>query len=164
MASSSSKLRKVVAGVPGQPVELYREPVTTPGLVPRYLKRATVDAYPLIEVMQRFLAHMSPGSGSAATIEGIVALVALYKVIAPVWRYATDLFLRSLTSRISIPEHDPVAQEILQWVAAEVVNKSRLSTRATVMTGDISRLGPELYSYIPGIMSRMLSMSKVERR
>jgi chaperone BCS1 len=164
MALSSSKLRKVVAAAPGQPVELYREPVTTPGLVPSHLKRATADANPLIEVLQRFLVHVNPGSGSAANIEKLVALVALYKVVSPVLRYATDLFLRLLTSRISIPEHDPVAQEIIQWVAAEVVNKSRLSTSATVMTGDMSRFGADMFGYIPGAMSRKLSMSKVQPR
>ncbi|KAL1612379.1 hypothetical protein SLS60_000605 [Paraconiothyrium brasiliense] len=130
-------------------VELYREPVTTPGLVPSHLKRATADAHPLIEVIQRFLAHVQPGSG--ANIEKVVALLALYKVIAPVWRYAKDLFLRSLTSRISIPEYDPVAQDIIQWVSAEVINKSPLSTSATVMTGDIARFGAEMYGgYFPG--------------
>lgn len=150
---------KGVKAAHGQPLELYREPLTTPGLVPSHLKRATADANPIIEVIQRSLAHAHLGSG--ATIEKLVALVALYKIVSPVWRYAKDLFLRSFTSRISISEFDPVAQEIIQWVSAEVVNKSLLSTSATVMTGEMSRYGvPEPFGYLPGGMSRTLSPSR----
>ncbi|KAK7179138.1 hypothetical protein DPSP01_012211 [Paraphaeosphaeria sporulosa] len=135
---------KAVEASDGRQVELYREPLTTPGLVPTHLKRATADANPIIEVIQRFLAHAQPGSG--ATIEKLVGLVALYKVVSPVWRFVKDLFLRSLTSRISISEYDPVAQEIIQWVSAEVVNKGLLSTSATVMTGDMSLyMVPDVY-------------------
>ncbi|KAL5389090.1 hypothetical protein PMIN02_007484 [Paraphaeosphaeria minitans] len=139
---------KAVKASHGQQVELYREPLTTPGLVPTHLKRATADANPIIEVIQRFLAHAQPGTG--ATIEKFVALVALYKVVSPVWRFVNDLCLRSFTSRISISEHDPVAQEIIQWVSAEIVSKSLLSTSATVVTGDMSLYGvPDMYSGMP---------------
>ncbi|KAF2441763.1 P-loop containing nucleoside triphosphate hydrolase protein [Karstenula rhodostoma CBS 690.94] len=149
---------KPVKAARGQQVELYREPLTTPGLVPSYMKRAIADAIPMIEVVQRFLARVQPGSG--ATIEKFVALVALYKVVWPVWSYAKIIFLRSFTSRISISEHDPVAQEIIQWVSAEVVNKGLLSTSATVMTGDMGRFGAEAYGLHPGGMSQLRGQSK----
>jgi len=153
----------------GKQVELYREPVTTPGVVPSHLKRATVDANPFIEVAQRFLIHIKPGSG--ASIEKLVALVALYKVVSPVWRYIKELALRLLTSRISIPEYDPVAQEVIQWVSAQVINKSRLSTSATVVTGitpDTARYVQEMYGglggYLAGGKSRTSSVLKLHSR
>jgi chaperone BCS1 len=145
----------------GKQVELYREPLTTPGLIPSHLKRATADANPIVEVIQRFLAQVQPGSG--ATIEKVVALVALYKVIAPVCHYVKECFLHSFTSSISVSEYDPAAQEIIQWVAAEVVNKSYLSTSATVMTGDMGRgaMMPDTFGrYLPPGMPRMLLLSR----
>lgn len=159
MVSKASKAfgtpAKIVAMDPAhtqqqqQEVALYREPVTTPGLVPSHLKRATADAFPLIEVVQRFLFHVNPGTG--ASIEKLVALVALYKVASPVWYYVKELILHSLTSRISISESDPVAFEVIQWLSTEVISKSRLTTSATVATGDLSRYGAEAYGgYFPG--------------
>lgn len=112
-------------------VTLYREPITTPGLIPLHLKQATVAEIPVIEVVQRFISHLKLGSG--ATVENFLALVALFKVVKPAWRYLKDLFLRFFGSRVSIPETDPVAQEIIQWMSTEVIDKT-ITTTATMVS------------------------------
>ena len=87
---------------------LFKGPTTTPGLIPLHLKKATAADIPIIEIVQRFISHLKLGSG--ASVEKFIALVALFKVVKPAWRYLKD-FLRFFGSRISIPETDPVAQD-----------------------------------------------------
>ncbi|KAJ4294243.1 hypothetical protein N0V90_007933 [Kalmusia sp. IMI 367209] len=129
-----------------QQLTLYREPLDTPGLVPSHLKRATTDANPIIEILQRFLSHLTPGSG--ATIEKFVALIALYKALSPVWGLAKDFVLRSLTSHVSISEFDPVAQDIFLWVSSQVINKG-FTTSAAIITGENGAPG-DMAGYLPG--------------
>lgn len=127
-----------------QELELFKEPTTTPGIIPLHLKRATATENPIIEVVQRILSHLKPGTG--ASVEKLLALIALFKVLSPAWHHVQELFLWAFTSRINVNELDPVANDIILWIATEVVDK-RLTMDATVTSGTTGAIPPEFLNY-----------------
>lgn len=110
-------------------VELWPEPLNTPGVIPHHLTRATAVSSPLLEVIQRTLYRLRPtGTGD---LEKVLALLALYQAIRPVYNTLKDFFLWACTVQVTIPENDPVAKEILAWVGEEIVQKSH--TRSAIL-------------------------------
>ena len=55
----------------------------------------------------------------------------LYQAIRPVYNHLKDLFLWAFTVQVTIPESDPVAKEVLAWIGAEIVQKTR--TRSVML-------------------------------
>jgi len=110
-------------------LNLYKEPLDTPGLVPQHLKRATLIGLPLLEILQRLVYRLQPGHN----IEKLLALIALYRASVPVYKYLKHAFIYLCTSQITVPEYDPVAKEILNWMASEVMSKSH-TTEALMLT------------------------------
>lgn len=96
----------------------YVEPLGSPGLIPNYLKRAATIDYPLIEIFQRVLFRLQPGGG--ATIENVLALVALLKVSRPVYRHLKDFFFWAFTSQVVISENDTGAWNLLMLPARKL--------------------------------------------
>ena len=115
---------------------LSEEPTRT-DLIPRHLKQLAVAQNPIIEIAHRFISQLRPNSGTE--LERLVALIALFGVVSPLWSRFKKLTLKLFASRISVPETDPIAQEIMQWISAEVIDKS-LTTSATVVSNPTASL------------------------
>ncbi|KAF2833576.1 hypothetical protein CC86DRAFT_415436 [Ophiobolus disseminans] len=114
--------------------ELWPEPLDTPGVIPHHLTRAAAESSPILEVLQRVVYRLRPnGTGD---LEKALALLALYQAIRPAYEHLKGLFLQACTVQVAIPESDPVAKEILAWISAEVVLKSRTRS-AMLVTGGL---------------------------
>jgi chaperone BCS1 len=83
---------------------LYSEPLDTPGVIPKHLKRAATAQFPLFEILQRFLLRLQPG-GAVADLEKIVAVIALYNAAVPAYRHIKAFLIWSLTCQVTIPEY-----------------------------------------------------------
>lgn len=110
---------------------MSRKLLPTASLVPDNLRHAAAAENPIIPVVynifRRFKSH---GGGN---FENLVTLVALYKIISPAWRRLRALFLRFFTSQVTILESDPVEQEVIQWMSAEIFEAGR-NINATIVT------------------------------
>lgn len=107
------------------------EPLDTPGIIPVHLKRAVTASYPLIEILQRIVYRLQPGT----TMNSVLALIALYKAGQPVYDYVKNLLARLFTSQVTVSEYDPAAREILAYIAANVMPNSNWNTKAMLASG-----------------------------
>jgi chaperone BCS1 len=117
---------------------LYSEPLDTPGVIPKHLKRAATTQFPLFEIVQRFLLRLRPGI-VVLDLEKIVAIIALYNAAEPAYRHIKAFLTWSLTCQVTVPEHDPVAREVTEWMASNVIGKSMLTRGAMI----VSNTSPE---------------------
>jgi len=83
---------------------LYTEPLDTPGVIPKHLKRAATAQFPLFEILQRFLLRLQPG-GAVADLEKIVAVIALYNAAAPAYNHIKAFLTWAFTCQITISDH-----------------------------------------------------------
>ncbi|OAK96026.1 P-loop containing nucleoside triphosphate hydrolase protein [Phaeosphaeriaceae sp. SRC1lsM3a] len=113
--------------------EIWPEPLSTPGVVPRHLMRSATTQFPIIEVLQRLLNRIHLG-GTTGGLEKVLALLGLYQAIKPATRYLKDFLIWAFTVQITIPEGDPVCKEILAWMGAEVMRDGRTRS-AMLVTG-----------------------------
>jgi chaperone BCS1 len=125
---------------PSTSTELWAEPLDTPGIVPRHLVRSATASFPFLEVLQRLL-HRLRFDSTTVEIEKVLALVGLYRVIKPAYNYVKDFFFWACTVQVTIPEHDPVAREVLSWMATEVIRKGNTRS-AMLITGGASNFMP----------------------
>lgn len=127
---------------PGNDTSLWPEPLTTPGVIPRHLKKSATAAFPILEVLQRLLYRLRPQGTSGSDLEKALALIGLYQAVRPVYSHIKKLFLWAFTVQITVPESDPVSKEILGWMGSEIVSKSRTRS-AMLLTGSIDNMnGP----------------------
>jgi chaperone BCS1 len=113
--------------------QLWPEPLDTPGYIPRHLKRAATAQYPLLEVLQRLLYRLKPSGGD---LEKVLALIGLYQAIRPVYQHLRDFCIWAFTVQVTIPEHDPVAKEVLAWMGTNVIRDSHTRS-AMLVTGGL---------------------------
>ncbi|KAF2690694.1 P-loop containing nucleoside triphosphate hydrolase protein [Lentithecium fluviatile CBS 122367] len=118
---------------PSTELALYNEPLDTPGVIPKHLKRAATAEYPLFEILQRFLLRLQPGN-AGGELEKFLAVLALYKAVAPAYRHFKIFITWALTSQVTIPEHDPVAREVSTWMASHVIGKSMMTRGAMIVS------------------------------
>jgi chaperone BCS1 len=120
---------------PGKASQLWPEPLDTPGLIPRHLKRSATGQFPILEVIQRLLYRLKPSG--VGDLEKILALVGLYQAAQPVYKHLKGLFIWAFTVQVTIPETDPVAREVLAWMGAEVILNSH--TRSAMLAQEVCR-------------------------
>ncbi|KAF2117921.1 P-loop containing nucleoside triphosphate hydrolase protein [Lophiotrema nucula] len=121
------------------------EPLDTPGIVPQHLKRRVVQGIPLVEIFQRLLYRVRPGlPGHLDDI--ILGGIALLIAGAPIYQFIKRQLLQWVTSEITIPENEPIAREVLQWMSANVVAKVISNSGATqamvVSSNDLNAMDP----------------------
>ncbi|KAJ4323929.1 hypothetical protein N0V94_001573 [Neodidymelliopsis sp. IMI 364377] len=87
-------------------LEVWPESLNTPGVLPRHLKREASSQYPLLEILQRLLYRLRPDTHN--DLDKVLAAIALYSAVVPVYKHLKDLALWALTVEITIPEHDSV--------------------------------------------------------
>lgn len=105
------------------------EPINSPGIVPDHLKRAVTTTLPLLEILQRLVYRLHPGTN----LEILLAAIALYKASTPVYSYIKHVLERTLTSQVTVSEYDPVGREILAYMSANYMNNST-TTRAMLVS------------------------------
>ncbi|CAI9630527.1 unnamed protein product [Alternaria burnsii] len=132
MAASMSEPSTDLTFSPGKTSQLWPEPLDTPGLIPRHLKRSATGQFPILEVIQRLLYRLKPSG--VGDLERILALVGLYQAAQPVYKHLKGLFIWAFTVQVTIPETDPVAREVLAWMGAEVILNSHTRS-AMLVTG-----------------------------
>lgn len=138
---------------------LSQEPTGSSDLIPLHLKRNAAAENPIVEIAYRFASHFQ--LNNAVSFERLVALIALVKVISPLWHRLKQFLLESLASHISIAESDPIAQEIMQWIYAEVISNS-LSTSATVTSSAaINYAGIKSQTYTRGYSKLKIHSGRV---
>jgi chaperone BCS1 len=115
--------------------ELWPEPLDTPGIVPRHLKRSATTSFPILEVLQRILSRLRP-QGTTTDVERVLAIIGLYQAVRPVYEHIRDLLFWAFTVEITIAESDPVAKEILAWMGAEVIRTTHTRS-AMLVTGGL---------------------------
>jgi chaperone BCS1 len=132
----------LVLAPPTVSTELWPEPLDSPGIVPRHLKRAATASFPVLEVLQRILYRLRPtGTSTTGDLERVLAVIGLYQAVRPVYNHLKEFFLWACTVQITVPESDPVAKDIMAWMGAEVIPSSR--TRSAIMvTGGTENNNP----------------------
>lgn len=78
------------------------EPLDSPGIVPAHLKRGVTAQHPLLEILQRLVHRLQPGTN----LEVVLAAIALYKASQPVYEFLKNLLGRLLTSQVTISEYE----------------------------------------------------------
>jgi chaperone BCS1 len=101
--------------------ELWLEPLDTPGIVPRHLKRSATASFPILEVLQRILSRLRP-QGTTSDIEKVLALIGLYQAVKP------------------------VAKEIMAWMGAEVIRTAH-NRSAMLVTGGLETVNHHGFSH-----------------
>lgn len=114
---------------------IWSEPLNTPGIVPRHLKRSATTSFPILEVIQRILSRFRP-QGTSSDIEKVLALIGLYQAVQPVYGLLRDFFFWAFTVEITVSESDPVAKEIMAWMGAEVIRTAHTRS-AMLVTGGL---------------------------
>ncbi|KAF2732416.1 P-loop containing nucleoside triphosphate hydrolase protein [Polyplosphaeria fusca] len=114
------------------------EPLGVGGVIPLHLKEAVVHGHPLLEIVQR-LAYRLHGWD----LDKILVLIALYNAGAPVYRFLKQQLVRLTTAEIIIPEYDPLAREVLQWMSANIMAKR--TTQALVSSGSEAQTSMDNY-------------------
>lgn len=112
---------------------LWPESLDTPGYVPHHMKRSASAQFPVLEVVQRLLHRLTPHGGD---LEKLLALIGLYQAIRPVCTHLKDFLIWAFTVQVTIPETDAVARDVLGYIGAEVILKSR-SRSAMLVTGGL---------------------------
>ncbi|KAF2794707.1 P-loop containing nucleoside triphosphate hydrolase protein [Melanomma pulvis-pyrius CBS 109.77] len=115
-------------------INIYRQPLDSPGLVPVHQKQAVAVGLPILEILQRLLHRLQSGY----SLDTVLALIAIYKAGVPVYKCLTHVFVYLFTSQVTVPEYDPVAKEILAWMSSEVMSKSRTTEAMILSSGDDS--------------------------
>jgi mitochondrial chaperone BCS1 len=105
------------------------EPLESSGIVPDHQKRAVTARIPLLEILQRLVYRLQPGTN----LEVVLALIALYQAGFPVYHYVKRVLQDVFTSQITVSEHDPVAKEILAYMTANVMPQGR-TTKAMLVS------------------------------
>ena len=121
------------------------EPLDSPGLIPSHMKRSVKAKYPLLEILQRLIFRLQPGT----TLNSVLALITLYQAGAPVYKYLKRALQNIFTSQITISEYDPVAREVMAYMSANVLPQSIWNTKAILASGSASQ---ETNSYIQEMM------------
>ena len=119
---------------------IREEPLDSGGLVPKHQKQSVTAKLPLLEIVQRLVYHLRPGT----TLETIITLVAVYYASEPAAQWSYRQFKRLFTSQITISEFDPVAREILSYMSANIMNKGNI-TNAVLVSSSSSAEGNEGY-------------------
>ena len=110
---------------------LWPEPIDTPGYIPHHLKRSATSKFPVLELIQRVLYRLKPGGGD---LEKVLALIGLYQALRPLYKHLKAFSVWAFTTKVTIPESDPVAKEILAWMGSNVILNSH-SRSAMLVTG-----------------------------
>jgi chaperone BCS1 len=99
----------LVVAAPVQPIndplQMWPEPVDTPGILPRHLIRQAASRIPLLEIIHRLLYRIRPDTHS--DLDKVLVGIALYSAAVPVYRYLKDFAVWACTVQVTIPEHDP---------------------------------------------------------
>ncbi|KAF1358696.1 P-loop containing nucleoside triphosphate hydrolase protein [Lizonia empirigonia] len=130
-ASSTDLIVAAPVQLANDNLQIWPEPVDTPGILPRHLIRQASSRVPLLEIIHRLLYRLRPDTHS--DLDKILAVVALYSAAIPVYNYLKDFAIWAFTVQITIPEHDPAAKDVLAWMSAEVI-QNRRSRSAMIVT------------------------------
>lgn len=99
----------LVMAAPVQPagdnLQTWPEPVDTPGILPRHLIRQVSSQLPLLEILHRLLYRVQPNTHS--DLDKVLAAIALYSAVTPVYKYLKTLAVWAFTTQITISEQDP---------------------------------------------------------
>jgi chaperone BCS1 len=126
------------------PTELWPEPLNTPGIIPRHLKRSATASFPILEVLQRILSRLRP-QGTTSDLEKVLALIGLYQAARPVYGYLRDLFFWVFTVEITVAESDPIAREVLAWMGENVLRGAHTRS-AMLVTGGLDTVNLNAYT------------------
>lgn len=118
--------------------ELWPEPLNTPGIIPRHLKRSATASFPILEVLQRIISRLRP-QGTTNDIEKVLALIGLYQAVRPVYGHLKDFFFWAFTVEITVAESDPIAKEVLAWMGSEVIRNAHTRS-AMLVTGGMENV------------------------
>jgi chaperone BCS1 len=124
--------------------ELWPEPLDSPGIIPRHLKRSATASFPILEVLQRIISRLRP-RGTTSDLEKVLALIGLYQAARPVYGHLKDLFFWAFTVEITVAESDPIAKEVLAWMGAEVI-RSAHTRSAMLVTGGLDTSNHNAYT------------------
>ncbi|RMZ66083.1 mitochondrial chaperone bcs1 [Pyrenophora seminiperda CCB06] len=113
---------------------LWPEAIDTPGYVPSHLKRSATAQFPILEIIQRLLYRLKPGGGG--DLKKVLALIGLYQAVRPLYTHTKDFILWALTVKVTVPETDPIAKEILAWMGSNVISKSHARSAMLVTGGE----------------------------
>jgi chaperone BCS1 len=109
MEAPMSPSTDLIVAAPAQPagdkLQIWPEPLDTPGILPRHLKKEASSKYPLLEILQRLLYRLRPNTHS--DLDKILAAIALYSAAVPVYKHLKEFALWAFTVQITIPEYDP---------------------------------------------------------
>lgn len=94
----------IEATTPSKELTLYNEPLDTPGVIPKHLKRAATTEFPLFEILQRLLLRLQPGN-AGGDLEKVLAIIALYRAAEPAYRHLKTFVTWAFTSQVTIPEY-----------------------------------------------------------
>ncbi|KAJ8114697.1 hypothetical protein OPT61_g3475 [Boeremia exigua] len=137
MATSTLPSTSLAVAAPVQaapdPLQTWPEPVDTPGILPRHLMRRVSSQLPFLEILHRFLYRIRPGTHY--DLDKAVAVIALCSAAVPVYGCVKGLAAWAFTVQITIPDNDPVAKDILAWMSANVIQKSRSRSAMIVTEG-----------------------------
>jgi chaperone BCS1 len=78
------------------------EPLDSPGIVPAHLKRGVTVQHPLLEILQRLVHRLQPGTN----LEIVLAAIALYKAGQPVYEFLKRMLGQLLTSQVTVSEFE----------------------------------------------------------
>jgi chaperone BCS1 len=132
MANLNLTTDLVPVASPENPSQLWPEPLDTPGVLPRHLKRAANTQFPLLEVLQRFLFRFRLNGD----LEKVLAAIALFNAARPVYKHLREFVLWAFTVDMYIPEGDAVAKDVMTWMSEKVVQDSR-SRSVMMVTGGL---------------------------
>ena len=138
---------------------LWPEPIDTPGYIPHHLKQSATSQFPVLELIQRLLYRLKPGGGD---LEKVLALVGLYQALRPLYKHLKVVFVWAFTTKVTIPENDPVAKDILAWVGSNVILNSH-SRSAMLVTGGMQGQDDDIYYHMARNRGLKLPVEKNNR-
>jgi chaperone BCS1 len=133
------------------------EPLDSPGIIPKHQKRAVTAKLPLLEIIQRLVFRIQPGT----KLETAVALIALYYACEGAWEWSKPKLKHMFTSEVSVSELDPIAQEILSYMSANEMSKSD-TTNAVLVSRNSALEGHDSYMRDMMYISRHRGHAKKE--
>lgn len=102
------------------------------GIVPYHQKLAVVSRIPFLEIIQRLLSHLKPGT----SLERLLALMALVHAGVPVFYYLKETFVYWLSSQITVAENEEIAKDLIAYLSAEVITAGNTTDAILMSTTD----------------------------
>ncbi|KAF2662184.1 P-loop containing nucleoside triphosphate hydrolase protein [Lophiostoma macrostomum CBS 122681] len=120
--------------------QIEEEPIDSPGIIPKHQKQSVTAKLPLLEIIQRAVFRIQPGT----KLETVVALIALYYACEGAWEWSKPKLKRLFSSQVTISELDPIALEVLAYMSANVMSKAD-TTNAVLVSRSSALAGGDSY-------------------